>query len=74
MEVQAALTSWRRAHTGARAALTSEYKAYTEAQAAMAAWGKGCMEAQAAVPSGRALRQALLLDRAVAVRKICLRW
>ena len=47
--------------------------AHTEAQAALTAWRKAYMEAQAAVASGRAPRQALLLDRAAAVRESCLR-
>ena len=45
-----------------------------EAQAAVGGERKAYMEAQAAVASGRAPRQALLLDRAAAVREICLRW
>jgi hypothetical protein len=72
-EAQAAVAAWRKAHMEARAALTSQHKAYTEAQAAVTAWRKAYMEAQAAVASGRAPRQALLLDRTVAVREICLR-
>ena len=59
-EAQAAMASWR--------------KAYTEAQAALASWHKAHTEAQAALASGHAPRQALLLDRAAAVREICLRW
>ena len=60
--------------TDLRPATTCPCKAHTEAQAALASWRKAYMEAQAALASGRAPRQALLLDRAVAVREICLRW
>ena len=59
--------------TDLRPATTCPCKAHTEAQAALASWRKAYMEAQAALASGRAPRQALLLDRAVAVREICLR-
>ena len=45
-----------------------------EGQAVLVSWRKAYMEAQATVASGRAPRQALLLDRAAAVREICLRW
>ena len=73
MEAQAALASWHKAHTEAQAAMASWRKAYTEAQAALASWHKAHTEAQAALASGHAPRQALLLDRAAAVREICLR-
>jgi hypothetical protein len=58
----------------ARAALTSWRKVYMDAQAALASGRKAHTEAQAAAASGRAPRQALLPDRAAAVREICLRW
>src|SRR5207253_4070164 len=67
-QAQAAVASWHKAHTEAQAALASGRKAYTEAQAALASWRKAHTEAQAAVASGHAPRQALLLDRAAAVR------
>jgi hypothetical protein len=73
MEAQAALASWHKVHTEAQAALASWRKARMEAQAAVASWRKAHTEAQAAVASGRVPRQALLLDRAAAVREICLR-
>jgi hypothetical protein len=58
-----------------RSGTTCPCKAHMEAQAAVASWRKAHMdmEAQAAVASWRAPRQALLLDRAAAVREICLR-
>jgi hypothetical protein len=70
-DLRPATTCPCKAHTEAQAELTSWHKAYTEAQAAVASWRKAHMEAQAAVASWRASRQALLLDRAVAVREIC---
>src|SRR6266513_210027 len=60
--------------TDRRRATTCPCKAHTEAQAALASWRKAHTEAQAAVASGHAPRQGLLLDRAAAVREICLRW
>jgi hypothetical protein len=57
---QVAVVFWHKACTEVQAALAPEHKAYTRAQAA--------------VVSGRAPRLALLLDRAAAVREICLRW
>jgi hypothetical protein len=71
---RAGTTCLCKAHTEAQAALASWHKAYMKAQAALASWRKAYMEAEAAVASGRAPRQALLLDRAAAVREICLRW
>jgi hypothetical protein len=53
--------------------LASWRKARMEGQAVLVSWRKAYMEAQATVASGRAPRQALLLDRAAAVREICLR-
>jgi hypothetical protein len=73
-DVRPATTCPCKAHTEAQAALASWRKAYMEVQAALASWRKAHMEAQAALASGRAPRQALLLDRAAAVREICLRW
>ena len=73
-DLRPATTCPCKAHTEAQAALTSWHKAHTEAQAALASCRKAYMEAQAAVASGRAPHQALLLDRAVAVREISLRW
>jgi len=73
MEAQAAVASWHKAHTEAQAAMVSWRKARMEAQATVASWRKAHIEAQAAVASWRAPRQALLLDRAAAVREICLR-
>jgi len=63
-----------KAHTEAQIAVASWHKAYTEAQMALASWRKAYMEAQAAVGSGRAPRQVSPLDRAAAVREICLHW
>src|SRR5579864_5317176 len=62
-----------KAHTEAQAALTSWHKACTEAPAALAFWHKAYMEAPAMAASGRAPRQALLLDRPAVVQGICSR-
>jgi hypothetical protein len=73
LRILAVLNSARAFSTDLCPAATCLYKAHMEAQAALAAWHKAYMEAQAAVASGRAPRQALLLDRTVAVREIFLR-
>ena len=63
------------AHTEAQAALASWRKARMEVlQAPAPSWRRAHTEAQAVAASEHAPRLALLLDKALAVREICLLW
>jgi hypothetical protein len=63
-----------KAHTEAQAALASWCKADMEVPQAPASWRRAHTEAQAVAASGHAPRLALPLDKALAVREICLPW
>src|ERR1700732_52012 len=52
---------------------TCPCKAHTEAQATLTSWHKAYTEAPATAASGRAPRQALLLDGSAVVEGICSR-
>lgn len=63
-----------KAHTEALAVLACWRKAHMEAPVTRAGWRMACMEAPVTRASGRAQRQALLLDKAAAVQEICWHW
>jgi hypothetical protein len=67
-DLRSATTCPYMARTEAQVALTPWHKACTEAQWGRASWRKACMEVRAEGVAGRDPRQALLLDRAAAVR------